>query len=368
MISKKHLILLCTLFCSVARSQVVSEDFNHGSQSISEGNCWEYDNVSIATASSMNSGGDAPLAHADINGLLTSAELASPFIQFNGKGTITFKHKMAADAWYFGSSVLQLYLRDVSGNLTGPYFSHTYRQISFTNPSPNGNPTTTRSASVSISFNGFYQVVWRWAGVSSYANALLDDVIIPSDTSSLHQYDTACAQNLNVLYEPSTATTAANFSYSWSWVDPSGGSLNRINSNNRTAEVDWTAGAGNYILLAREFYNSSCTGRKTFIHVNVIQPATLAASTDTVCPDESPMVLFYFTGDPPWELNYRLDSGPLQTLTTANAFYTLSLPIGTSHFEMISLADGGTCAGIIAVGSPPIIYYPNPGSGPVFHF
>ena len=366
---KSYFIYVMLLLTSGLCAQVQSEDFNHNSQTVSEGDCWEFDDVSIGSSSSINSGTNAPQAQANINGLLTDAELVSPFIQFNGSGTITFKHKMANDEWYYASSSLRLYLRDVSGNVTGPYFTHVYRQISFTNSRPNGTPTAVRTANVPVTWSGYYQVMWYWAGAGSYTSALLDDVVIPKDTTSFHQYDTTCVQEINVLHEPLTSTNAGNFNYLWNWVGVSGGSLTATTTNNRRAQVDWTAGVGNYTLCAKEFYNGSCTGRKTYIHVHVLDRATISATIDSVCTTQSSMVQLHIYGDAPYVINYRVDGGTAQTLTTSNPNTTLALPLGAALFEVISLNDAGSCDGLItAPASQSVKYYVAPASGPVYHY
>ena len=362
--------ILCCLLpaLSIGQSVNVSEDFNHNSQATSEANCWEFDDVSISSANSINTGAGAPQADADIYTVLgADAELRSPFIKFNGSGNITFKHKMSDDEWYYGYSNLSVYLRDPFGNTFGPaILDHTYR---FFPTAPNGTPTNPMTETISINWTGYYQVVWRWTAISSYADGLVDDIVIPNDTTSYIEYDTVCTGDKNVLYQPSTANSLSNFSYTWNFVGPAGGSLTTSSSNNRKASVDWTNGAGDYQLKAIETYNGGCAGRKTIFKVHVVDPSTVSAHIDTTCAGENPEVLLTFTGSPPWELKYKVDGGSAQTFTTSSTNVSLPLPGLISSFNIINLKDNGPCNGTVTGFSTLAIYYfPAPIAGPLYHY
>lgn len=366
---RSYILVILISYTTVVYGQTVSENFDHGSVVTSEANCWEFDDTDIGTDNSINSGGSAPQAQGDIDGLLTDAWLQSPFVQFNGSGNITFKHKMEGDEWYYTYAQLRIYLVDVNGTGYGPYFSHTYRQLSFFNSSPNGDPTIVQIESVPVSWTGFYRVEWYWSGANCYDDGLVDDIVIPKDTSTFQEYDTVCIDDLNVLYEPSYSTSSGSFDYSWSWVGASGGSLTTLTGNDRRAQVDWTIAPGDYKLKVEETYDGGCEGRTTVFNIYVSDRSSVSASIDTVCEDEQATVDFTFAGTGPWTLRYKIDNGSTQTLTSSNPNATLTLPVGATDFEMINLKDQGPCNGTIN-GLPTVsaYYYPLPATGPVYHY
>ncbi len=356
--------LWCIAVAQPVVAQVVSEDFNHNQVNVSETNCWEFDDVSISSTSSINSGANAPQAVADINGFLEDAELASPFIQFTGTGAIRFNHKMARDEWYYGYSNLTVYIRDVNGNDVS-IFNHTYRVLGTT---PNGLPTAVKSENIAVTWTGYYQVVWAWSAVSSYTVALLDDITMPHDTTTAVEYDTVCAGEANVVYQPVNSTGAGNFSYQWAFRGAAGGSITTQTGNNRRAEIDWVNTSGDYVLRSVETYNTNCDGRKTDFYVHVLaRPTVTADISDTVCEGDAFVVTIRFSGTGPWELIYQIDGSMQQTLNTGLSTTAINIPAGSSFVDLLSINDASCAGTIIGLATLAPTYFTNPSTGPIYH-
>lgn len=372
----KYFHITCTavavLLSGFGFSQTITENFNHNSVSTSEDNCWIFDDVDIDDDASINTGGNRWQGQADIDGFFgATADLTSPFIQFNGSGSITFFHKMEDDEWWWTSSRLRFYLRDVDGNRFGPYFSHTYRQLSFFNRTPNGNPTNVQGESVNVTWSGYYRVEWYWNSFNSYADGLIDDISIPASYDPIVESDVVCAGE-TVNHTPTDAVSAGapyNFTYSWSWVGTPGGTLTTQTTNDRTAQVDWNVGPGTYRLQADETYdNGACIGRTFYIDVTVRQRPTYTVSIDTVCEENRATISFTGAlGTQPYTVRYDDGSGPVNVVTTG-ASMTRQLTVDATAVEIISVTDANGCEvdpGTLAIY--PVTYYPKPATGPIYH-
>lgn len=380
--------MIIFLITSVAsQGQTVTENFNHNSQATSESNCWEYVNTSIVrypSNKSINNGGGRPMAEADISASFgASAELHSPFIYFDGTGTISFNHRMSQDDWYYVSEYLQMYLLDPKGNVSGPYFSHVYRQLSFFNPTPNGDPTLTYSESVPVTWTGYYRVMWYWSSYYAFGTGQLDDISISGtftadDTEEINGYcpcimnvtDTVCGGEQNdsrtALYPRGSRT------YNWNFVGGSGGSIDAtVSSNDQTIEVDWIAPSGslaNYTLFAKESTSGSGQpGNETYFDIYVRKRPSYSVAMDTVCPDESVTLTFTGTGTAPFSVSYDT-GGSTTTIGVSGTSTTINIPAGASYINFSSVTDANGClVNPSSLGNKTIYYLSGATAGPIYH-
>jgi len=151
----------------------VTENFNHGDRNITRSNCWQTWSTAVKTKNyGINTGADAPMLQ---TGALSGGnhELISPFVDFSGSGTITFKHKLSAAN---GSQRdLTVTLLDENGATVQTLLSHTYRSG---NSNSNGNPTVTINESIPVNWTGIRQVKWLWTGSGGSSRGVIDDVSI----------------------------------------------------------------------------------------------------------------------------------------------------------------------------------------------
>lgn len=190
---KKLTIVFCAVLLSGAMNlgatNPVKENFNHGNECISRLNCWMFWCVDVKSWYSygINSGHDKPAAvTSKLRGIqwcgkayYSTAKLYSPWVNYNGTGKVTFKHKLDDNSGRYNK--LQAYLIDVNGNIVQQIFEHVYNH---NYSSPNGNPSHTQSASIDVTWNGVYRIKWYWLGYGGDSRGLIDDIKMEGTYSS----------------------------------------------------------------------------------------------------------------------------------------------------------------------------------------
>lgn len=357
------------LLLSVNSFAQVKEDFNHEDQTVSEGNCWHFNNVTVDKVPgvrSINRGTDFPLGFVNLSGASFTATLTSPTILFDATGEVNFNHKLRAASGTFSNLTVQIV--DPHGIVKQTLLNHDYRSGG---ANSNGDPTSVQAAVLPITYSGYGQVVFSWTSTNTSTEAYIDDIVIdgsdasdPSTNSNgncaalFTHRDTVCAGEQNVIYN--TSYTQSSSTYTWSFTGQSAGTIDdQIVNNDSVVEVDFNTTSGNYILDAVE----SGTGNRTrwFIHVNSL-PA-LGYAIDSTCLNESYTIDLSLTGTGPWTLEYQYTDSPKQSIVITTTNYSLNMPASADTFEFLSLTDANGCTiqgSQIPSGNVP--YFPKPSS------
>lgn len=163
-------VLLSSIFFLKAQ---VTENFDHGNRNISRSNCWQTWSTDVKTKNyGINSGAAAPMLQTgQLSG--NNHELISPFVDFSGTGSITFKHKLSNTNGNDRS--LTVTLLDENGTVLQTLLTHIYKSGGNT---PNGNPTNTLNESITVTWAGVRQIKWLWTGSGGTSRGLIDDVSI----------------------------------------------------------------------------------------------------------------------------------------------------------------------------------------------
>ncbi|KOH46639.1 hypothetical protein NC99_06160 [Sunxiuqinia dokdonensis] len=136
-----------------------------------------------------------------------------------------------------------------------------------------------------------------------------------------------------------------------------GGAAETVTTSGNTATVvatNSTDGSFTYNLVSVQG-GTGCsqeqTGKSATITVNPLPTATIAASTPSVCQDDTePVITFTGSGGTrPYTFTYSVDGGANQTIETtgSNDFVTLNVPTdtpGTYTYELVSVRDASSTA------------------------
>lgn len=375
------LLLLFMIQVTAVFAQSITENYNNGSINQRESDCWEFENFEINQSNPINTPGGEKKhgATVDMDGvsIITSSGFTTPFIYFDGTGTISFKHKAESDSYsLLGGGFLTVFLIDPYGNQVTPViFDHTYRQPGFTTAQqhPDGAAEVTQQASVLVSTPGYYKVEWQWVDyLTAYTEYFIDDISIDTASTSYSETATVCL-NETELHTPSTAVTGGdpyNFEYTWSWVGTAGGTIIEQTSNDRTASIDWNVGAGTYRLKVQETYeNGSCNGRTTYIDVTVLDEPTFAIEIDTVCEGfQATMSFEGLVGDAPFTVTYNDGTGS-KNFTTTGSSKDVLLDADATSVTITDVEDSNGChADAALLTAYPIYYHPSPTTNPIYHY
>lgn len=135
--------------------------------------CWIFSGMDLRTSGSdaINSGANLPYVRtSQLTG--TANFLATPFMAFNGAGTVTFKHKITTAGGNIYKS-FRVYLRDVNNNQFGAdLFTWSY--------DANLPMTTVRNATVNYNVTGDYRLIFEWIGQGGTGRGVIDDIVITS--------------------------------------------------------------------------------------------------------------------------------------------------------------------------------------------
>ncbi len=358
------LILVST--CFLSGQTWVSENFNHNDQDESEENCWQFINARLNSRE----------FEGDIDGTITSCELRSPFINFNGTGDIHFKHQLDGNPPNLSMSYLNIYLRDPAGNLTGPIFTHIYQQFF---SSPNGPPQQPHNENIPITWTGYYQVVWAWTGFLNNQDAILDNILIKGDFAAddseetngycpamMEEQDTVCAGELNDRV--STLYPRSGRDYDWNFVGPNGGNIDEtVTSDDRSVEVDWTSVVGDYVLFVKESSAGGLPGNEVSFNVHVLSQPSFTVDLDTTCEGTQAICNFTFSGVGPFSLTY-FTNFTSQTINVAGTTTSVTLPLTATYINITNVSDASGCAVDPTTLGSHNLYYTDPVTGAIFHY
>ena len=146
-------LILGIALAPVLQAQV-TENFNHGNRNNSRSNCWQTWSTDVKTKNyGINSGADAPMLQ---TGALSGGNhtLISPFVDFDGTGTVDFQHKLSATNGT--DRTLTVTLVDENGNVAQTLLTYVYKRGGNT---PNGSVTSTQTESINVTWNGVYQIL-----------------------------------------------------------------------------------------------------------------------------------------------------------------------------------------------------------------
>lgn len=289
----------------------------------------------------------------------SSPSITSPFLYFDGNTDITFAHRLEGSV-FLAAAYSRVVLVAENGLETT-----IWSQGGFV------TPTTT---TVNTTVVGNYRIKFGWYALGLYADldGGVDDIVTTATLVSPEVIeDTICPNDMNVIHEFGFPSNSATYYYDWNFVGTSGGTITPLTSNERKAQVDWTAGPGDYQMLAVEYSDAShtnCTGRETYFDIHVPSLPDVEITVDTVCEDEDFIVSLEFDGSGPWEMTYKIDGGVSQTQTYTNALSSISIPWGASTFEVTMLGDDGVCDRNTNLPSVNLYSYPGSTSGPIYHY
>lgn len=376
-------LMLVAFTGSIARAQVLEENFNTGSINQREDDCWQYENFEINNTNPINSGGDKKQGSTvnmdsysfwNFASWASSSSMTSPFMQFDGSGFVAFKHKSDNDNYaYLAGGSLTLYLVDVNGNAVSTVFTHVYKQLGWSTASqyPNGSPDVTQVESIPVTWNGFYRLRWEWNDFGdAETEYYIDDIMVDYDDTPLEESTVVCFDE-SVFHIPTGAIDAGGpnyFTYTWSWDGKSGGNIKSQSSNDKTVSVEWNAGAGTYRLKIVETYGGSCEGRTFYINVDVMEQPVFSITTSTVCQGERPVMNFDASiGKAPFTVTYNDGSGPQVFITAGRE--TVLLDADAPAVEILEVVDDNGCyANPGLIKSYPILYHPKPNTDPIYHY
>lgn len=178
---KFSLVLLLASGSLFATNQV-KENFNHGCEWISKVFCWNFCYVNLTKCPGsvgINNYHEAGLAYTrKLSGYCDYAKIYSPYGNFDGTGTVSFKHKLTNNSGKHRR--LRVYLLKPNGQVEAKIFDHTY----INSYSVNGNPSSTQAESIPVTWTGVYKVVWLWTGSKGHSRGLIDDIEIDAVYSS----------------------------------------------------------------------------------------------------------------------------------------------------------------------------------------
>ncbi len=164
------------LAATTATAQV-TENFNHGARSTSQANCWQTPGTDVKSdkSYSINTGAEKPMLQTGqlTGGAANPNRLISPFVDFDGSGTVTFKHRLSANNGT--ERDLEVLLLDTAGNVSQTLLAYNYRT---SNVNSNGNSTIAQAESITVSWSGVFQIEWKWVGTGGNSRGVIDDVSI----------------------------------------------------------------------------------------------------------------------------------------------------------------------------------------------
>lgn len=376
------LLLLFLIQVTAVFAQSITENYNNGSINQRESDCWEFENFEINQSNPINTPGGEKKHGAtvdmdsydffDISSWSSTSSFSTPFLYFDGTGSLSFKHKADQDDYaYLSAAYLNVYLISPTG-VASNIFGHTYHQISLFNDNPDGDPDVTQTESMTLS-SGYYRVVWEWVDIGdAESEYFIDDISIDTASTFYTETATVCL-NETVLHTPSIAVTGGDpysFEYTWSWVGTAGGTITEQTSNDRTASIDWNVGAGTYRLKVQETYeNGSCNGRTTYIDVSVLDEPTFSIEIDTVCEGfQATMSFEGLVGDAPFTVTYNDGTGS-KNFTTTGSSRDVLLDADATSVTITDVEDSNGChADAALLTAYPIYYHPSPTTNPIYHY
>lgn len=141
----------------------VTQYFESGSRNAEQALCWQFFSTNIVGASPIS--GQFSMRTGQMSSLTNTHDLISPWIEFNGTGTIDFKHKISN--FTGASKFLDVKIISYPSLTETLLYSYTYS---------NGNLSQT--VSEPVTFSGVYQIKWIFYGSGGNSRGFLDDIVI----------------------------------------------------------------------------------------------------------------------------------------------------------------------------------------------
>lgn len=357
-------LLLLFSFSSLAQ---VTENFNHDDQSVSEGNCWQFNNIvidKIPGSQSINTGTNFELGLVEFTGGSNTASLTGPYMDFSTANQISFNHKLRNASGTYSNITVQII--DPSGTVRQTILDHDYRSG---NSNANGNPTNTINENINITYTGYGQVVFSWSATGTNTDALIDDISIDGTEvadestsvsgvceSTFTFRDTVCSGDQAVLY--TAEYNISSETYTWAFSGGSAGTIDdNLTTNDSIVEVTFDTISGDYSLVATE----AGTGNQVVWEIHVNPLPSVSYSIDSVCLEEAYTMDLTLTGTGPWTLEYQYTGSGTQTQLISTSSYGLNLPGTADTFSFISLSDANGCSiDASLMPSVTVPYFPKP--------
>lgn len=141
----------------------VTQNFESGSRNAEQALCWQFFSTNIVGASPIT--GQFSMRTGQMSSLTNTHDLISPWVEFNGTGTIDFKHKISNFSG--NSKFLDVKIISYPDLTETMIYNYTYS---------NGNLSQT--VSVPVTFSGTYQVKWIFYGNGGNSRGFLDDIVM----------------------------------------------------------------------------------------------------------------------------------------------------------------------------------------------
>lgn len=253
-------LALALLALFSARAQV-NQDFNKSLNQV--GACWQFYQMKISAQNPINSGNQRRALAGDATEGDPAYYMQTPLLNFNGSGSIDFKHKL--DVNDGSHRELQILLKDPSERLVQVVHSTIYVDSNGVNGL--ANPTQVQNTSIPINFSGDYYLQFYMISRGGTSVLRLDDLSINAldvsnaDSANAHGY---CRED-DVIYDTICAGDRAQYSlpfpipqstWEWTWQGQVGGTVDSslvTSAKDSLVEVQWSAQAsGNYVLRATE--------------------------------------------------------------------------------------------------------------------
>jgi LruC domain-containing protein len=144
-------------------NSLVTQTFESGSRNAEQALCWQFFSTNIVGAETIS--GQFSMRTGQMSSLSNTHDLISPWIEFNGSGTIDFKHKI--NNFSGSSKFLDVKVINYPELTETLIYTYTYS---------NGNLSQT--VSVPVTFSGVHQIKWVFYGSGGNSRGFLDDIVI----------------------------------------------------------------------------------------------------------------------------------------------------------------------------------------------
>ena len=368
------------LSMQVCLAQLVTQDFNKSVNQI--GGCWQLHNMTITTKNSINSGSNKKaLAGTVVNGN-PAYYFTSPFLNFYGSGSITFRHKL--DYNDGNHRELQIQLLDGSENLVNTIYRHVYID-SATGNRPNGTPTQVMQPNIAINWTGNYFL--RFYVISDGGTSLLrlDDIRIDAFDISSAAYnngagfcraadtihDTICAGGAQSLNLP---IAVGGSTWAWNFNGPAGGTIDTTlvsGEEDTLAAISWNVTAnGDYEILVNQYDPSiGLTSYSVHFLINVRSAPGFTWTVDSVCQGFSHTATLQFGGGAgPWLVTFEDDDSTFsQSFSNDHSIYSLGIYDSPRTLHVRSVIDDQGCEADTSGLNRLFWVHGKPVIGPIWH-
>lgn len=146
---------------------IVTQNFESGSRNIEREFCWQFYSTSINGGNNALTG-QFSMRTGQMSSMTDTHDLLSPWIDFNGTGTIEFIHKLTS--FNGASKHLDVILVSYPDLTETMIYSHDYN-----------NTNSLQSVSIPIDFSGIHLIRWVFYGDGGNSRGLLDDIAIDGE-------------------------------------------------------------------------------------------------------------------------------------------------------------------------------------------